>query len=142
MLHCPPPRVDTAVLGAITLLCCVLYCADGPISQFPHSLFQPIVISLSLGSLKHYPAKRSLIVCRICVNRRLKTRFVNGALGVIRAKFKMPSNTEIVSKVSLQYCSFETCGEFTGNIHMNSPQENSPWGIPLGESDSLPQANW
>ena len=44
--------------------------------------------------------------------------------------------------VKLQYCSFETCGEFTGNIHMNSPQENSPWGIPLGESDSLPQANW
>ena len=43
---------------------------------------------------------------------------------------------------TLQYCSFETCGEFTGNIHMNSPQENSPWGIPLGESDSLPQANW
>ena len=25
---------------------------------------------------------------------------------------------------------------------MNSPQENSSWGIPLGESDSLPQANW
>ena len=25
---------------------------------------------------------------------------------------------------------------------MNSPQENSPWGIPLGESDSLSQANW
>ena len=25
---------------------------------------------------------------------------------------------------------------------MNSPQENSPWGIPLGESNSLPQANW
>ena len=44
--------------------------------------------------------------------------------------------------VKLQYCSFETCGEFTGNIHINSPQENSPWGIPLGESDSLPQANW
>ena len=42
----------------------------------------------------------------------------------------------------LQYCSFETCGEFTGNIHMNSPQESYPWGIPLGESDSLPQANW
>ena len=42
----------------------------------------------------------------------------------------------------LQYCSFETCGKFTGNIHMNSPQESSPWGIPLGESDSLPQANW
>ena len=46
------------------------------------------------------------------------------------------------SRVHIQYCSFETCGEFTGNIHMNSPQENSPWGIPLGESDSLPQANW
>ena len=45
-------------------------------------------------------------------------------------------------KIEVQYCSFETCGEFTGNIHMNSPQENSPWGIPLGESDSLPQANW
>ena len=44
--------------------------------------------------------------------------------------------------VGIQYCSFETCGEFTGNIHMNSPQENSPWGIPLAESDSLPQANW
>ena len=24
---------------------------------------------------------------------------------------------------------------------MNSPQDNSPWGIPHGESDSLPQAN-
>ena len=42
----------------------------------------------------------------------------------------------------VQYCSFETCGEFTGNIHMNSPQDNSPWGIPFGESDSSPQANW
>ena len=45
-------------------------------------------------------------------------------------------------KTHLQYCSFETCGEFTGNIHMNSPQDNSLWGVPLGESDSLPQANW
>ena len=48
----------------------------------------------------------------------------------------------VISLAHIQYCSFETCGEFTGNIHMNSPQENSPWGIPLGESDSLPQANW
>ena len=62
--------------------------------------------------------------------------------------FTSPSIRGISEKQSflvyfqLQYCSFETCGEFTGNIHMNSPQENSPWGIPLGESDSLPQANW
>ena len=55
-------------------------------------------------------------------------------------KFRSRPSTQPLGHV--QYCSFETCGEFTGNIHMNSPQENSPWGIPLGESDSLPQANW
>ena len=46
----------------------------------PHSLSQRIVISLWLASLKRYPAKRSLIVCHICVNRRLKTRSVNGGV--------------------------------------------------------------
>ena len=51
----------------------MLQCADGLTSQFPQSIFQCIVISLWLASLKRYPAKRSLIVCHICV----KTRLVN-----------------------------------------------------------------
>ena len=63
------PLVDTATHNSV--------CYIGLMSHLPHSPFQPIVVRLFI---KRCPAKRSLIVWRIRVNRRMKTRPVNGGV--------------------------------------------------------------